>query len=157
MKANIIFLYSDIHGFANEKMANIMRLISSLSSDRQQSATCCKVPADITWLCPCFIVLCCYWYKSNETLNILEWKAFGSGYFISPFEICLHTTRPMVISRMCTAIASVNKLRPRQNGRHVPDDIFKSIFLKEKISISLKISLKFVPNFEFTIFHYWLR
>ena len=37
-------------------------------------------------------------------------------------------------------------LRPRQNGRHVPDDIFKCIFLNENIWISIKISLKFVPK-----------
>ena len=40
----------------------------------------------------------------------------------------------------------VNTLRPRQNGRHLPDDIFKSIFLNEKFGISIKISLKFVPK-----------
>ena len=39
-----------------------------------------------------------------------------------------------------------NTLRPRQNDRHFPDDIFKWIFLNEDIWISLKISLKFVPN-----------
>ena len=38
----------------------------------------------------------------------------------------------------------VNTLRPRQNGRHFPDDIFKCIFLNENVLISLKISLKFV-------------
>ena len=37
-------------------------------------------------------------------------------------------------------------LRPRQNGRHFPDDIFKWIFLKENVWISIKISLKFVPK-----------
>ena len=37
-------------------------------------------------------------------------------------------------------------LRPRQNGRHFPDDIFKCIFLKQNIWISIKISLKFVPR-----------
>ena len=37
-------------------------------------------------------------------------------------------------------------LRPRQNGRHFPDDIFKWIFLNEIIWISMKISLKFVPR-----------
>ena len=37
-------------------------------------------------------------------------------------------------------------MRPRQNGRHFPDDIFKCIFLNEKISISITISLKFVPK-----------
>ena len=39
----------------------------------------------------------------------------------------------------------VNTLRPRQNGRHFPEDIFKCIFLNENVWISLKISLKFVP------------
>ena len=32
------------------------------------------------------------------------------------------------------------------NGRHFPDDIFKSIFLNENVLISIKISLKFVPK-----------
>ena len=41
---------------------------------------------------------------------------------------------------------SFNTLRLRQNGRHFPDDIFKSIFLNENVSISIKISLKFVPK-----------
>ena len=39
---------------------------------------------------------------------------------------------------------NINTLRPRQNGRHVPDDIFKCIFLTENVCISIKISLKFV-------------
>ena len=40
----------------------------------------------------------------------------------------------------------VNSLRPRQNGRHFPDDIFKRIFLNENVWISIKMSLKFVPR-----------
>ena len=43
----------------------------------------------------------------------------------------------------------VNTLRPRQYGRHFPDDIFKRICLNENVSISLKISLKFVPKVQF--------
>ena len=39
-----------------------------------------------------------------------------------------------------------NTLRPRQDGRHFPDGIFKCIFLNENVLISIKISLKFVPN-----------
>ena len=39
-----------------------------------------------------------------------------------------------------------NILRPRQNGRHFADDIFKCIFLNENIWILIKISLKFVPK-----------
>ena len=39
-----------------------------------------------------------------------------------------------------------NTLRPRQNGRHFADDIFKCIFFNENAWISLRISLKFVPE-----------
>ena len=43
-------------------------------------------------------------------------------------------------------LQSLNTLRPRQNGRHFPDDIFKWIFLNEYVWISINISLKFVPR-----------
>ena len=38
----------------------------------------------------------------------------------------------------------INTLRPRQHGCHFVDNIFKCIFLNENVSISIKISLKFV-------------
>ena len=38
------------------------------------------------------------------------------------------------------------KMRPRQDGRHFPDDIFKCIILNENVWIPIKISLKFVPK-----------
>ena len=38
----------------------------------------------------------------------------------------------------------LNTLRPRQDGRQFPDDIFKCIFLNENVWIPIKISLKFV-------------
>ena len=37
-------------------------------------------------------------------------------------------------------------LRPRQNGRHFADDIFKCISFNENVWIPIKISLKFVPK-----------
>ena len=40
----------------------------------------------------------------------------------------------------------LNILRPIQNGRRFPDDIFKYIFLNENVWISIKISLMFVPK-----------
>ena len=43
-------------------------------------------------------------------------------------------------------VKPLNTLRPRQNGCHFADDIFKCIFLNENIWILIKISLKFVPN-----------
>ena len=42
------------------------------------------------------------------------------------------------------SVDGFNTLRPRQNGRHFADDIFKCIFLNENSRISIKISLKFV-------------
>ena len=40
--------------------------------------------------------------------------------------------------------ASINSLRPRQNGCHFADDTFKRIFLNDNVRISIRISLKFV-------------
>ena len=40
---------------------------------------------------------------------------------------------------------SFNTLRPRQNGRHFPDDTLKRIFLNEKVQLSIKNSLNIVP------------
>ena len=41
---------------------------------------------------------------------------------------------------------NINSLRPRHNGRHFADDIFRCIFLNENAWILIKISLKFVPK-----------
>ena len=43
-------------------------------------------------------------------------------------------------------IHRINTLRPRQNCHHFANDIFKCIFLNENVWLSLKISLKFVPE-----------
>ena len=40
----------------------------------------------------------------------------------------------------------ITTLRPRQNGRYFPDDVFKRIFLNENIWNSLRILLKLVPK-----------
>ena len=48
------------------------------------------------------------------------------------------------IALRCCLNYAINTLRPRQNGRYSPDDIFKCIFLNENVWISIKISLKFV-------------
>ena len=58
------------------------------------------------------------------------------------------TVRRLTKSRVphSDGVTGVNTLRPRQNGRHFPDDIFKCIFLNENAWISTKISVKFVPK-----------
>ena len=45
----------------------------------------------------------------------------------------------------CFQHRRVNTLRPRQNGRHFTDDIFKCMFLNENFRILNEISLKYVP------------
>ena len=50
-----------------------------------------------------------------------------------------HLTHIQLISLHCT-------LKPRQNGRHFADDIFKWIFLNENVWIPIKFSVKFVPQ-----------
>ena len=41
---------------------------------------------------------------------------------------------------------SIKSWRPRQSGRHFPEDTFKRIFLNENVWISIKISLNCVPR-----------
>ena len=49
-----------------------------------------------------------------------------------------------VFSFLSDTHTPINTLRPRQNGRHFADAIFKCIFLNENVLIPIKISLKFV-------------
>ena len=51
-----------------------------------------------------------------------------------------------MVTQQSTSTSGINTLRPRQNGRHFADDIFKCTFLNENALIPIKISLKFVPK-----------
>ena len=64
----------------------------------------------------CISTLAVHWSKSTQRQK-LPWGAFKNTF---------------------------NTLRPKQDGRHFADNIFKCIFLNENIWILLKISLKFV-------------
>ena len=52
----------------------------------------------------------------------------------------------MLANVVRTQCASVNTLRPKQNGCNFADDILKCIFLNENVWIPIEISLKFVPK-----------
>ena len=52
---------------------------------------------------------------------------------------------PPFVTLISIQLDMINTLRPRQNGRHFPDDIFKCISLNENVWISIKMSLNFVP------------
>ena len=47
---------------------------------------------------------------------------------------------------LCIDSMELNTLRPRQNGCHFADNIFRCIFLNENVWILIIISLKCVPN-----------
>ena len=96
-----------------------------------------------------------HWYNSNSFENYIH-KVTQT----SPMDLWVNDEIPRSLQRYCfyvlgtSQMASLhrglimwcfNTLKPRQNGRHFPDDIFKWIFLSENIWISIRISLKFVP------------
>ena len=64
-----------------------------------------------------------------------------------PQKIASHFT-VNIIAAEDQAIQEVffNTLRPRPNGQHFADDIFKLIFFNVNVWISLNISLTFVPK-----------
>ena len=66
----------------------------------------------------------CYVLKKENTTNAVNFQHF---IVILPYQW-------------------LNTLRPRQNGRHFADDIFKCIFLNENVWLSVKISWNFVPQ-----------
>ena len=48
--------------------------------------------------------------------------------------------------RLTSSVSLLNTLRPKQNGRHFTDDIFKCIFLNKNVWIPIKILLEFIPK-----------
>ena len=72
---------------------------------------------------------------SNILINIQDKNIRKLGPYQSLIFLCL----------VCTSVW-VNSSPPRQNGCHFADDIFKWISLTENVSISMKISLNFVPR-----------
>ena len=61
-------------------------------------------------------------------------------------RLAFRASVPLFWCVVCGMGPRINTMRPRQNGRHSADDIFKSIFLKENVWISTYISLKFIPK-----------
>ena len=50
----------------------------------------------------------------------------------------------------------INTLRPKQDGRHFPDDIFKCIFLNEN-EFRLRFHWSLFPRAKLTKIHHWFR
>ena len=73
-------------------------------------------------------------FRVNDHLNVCRFKQHAPAV-VETWDITVFTHWPEWI----------NTLRPRQNGRHLADDIFKWIFVTENVWPLINISLKFVP------------
>ena len=88
----------------------------------------------------------------NQCWVIVDWTRRNKFQWNFSQNIILFIHKNASETNVCemAAILSrgrwVNTLRPRQNGRHFADDIFKCIFQNENVWIPIKISLKFVPK-----------
>ena len=69
-------------------------------------------------------------------------------------NFCIRRHLTVLLSR---EHSSVNTVRPTQNGRYFADDIFKCIFINEKLCILINISLKFVPKGRINNIPVWVR
>ena len=89
-----------------------------------------------------------------------------SGPYVGPMNFAIwalilqrHITSnhtPVPMKKIGFNLNWFNILRPRQNGRHFPDNNFICIFLNGNLWISIKTSLKFVPKGPINNIRYWL-
>ena len=69
-----------------------------------------------------------------ETFSALLAVFAGNSPVTGEFSAQRPVTRNFdVFFDLCPNKRSINTLRPRQNGRQFPDDIFKYIFLRENV------------------------
>ena len=95
--------------------------------------------------------IACYPWCISISMMMITWHRIGSEALIRPTIFRFSDILESLVHGYFACIGLsvfiyINTLRPRQNGRHFPDHIFKCIFFNEKFWISLKISLKFVPK-----------
>ena len=88
------------------------------------------------------------WHHSNvlQLSLVTGYDASGADAARSAQFTVVMCLPEILLSLPRMQINPLNTLKPRQNGRHFADDIFKCIFLNENAWISLEISLKFVPK-----------
>ena len=82
---------------------------------------------------------CCDQSSPARRTMTLGHNELIAPWLLLPFPWCSH-------HGTYVPLRGINTLRPRHNGRHFTDDIFKCIFLNENVLIPIKISLKFVPK-----------
>ena len=90
------------------------------------------------WTCDYCLVIGSYVSGSKGNTKVYSTK-YGFCFVLPYFVVVIFS-----VVRGIDVI--INTLRPRQNGRHFADNIFKCIFLNESVWIPIKISLQFVPR-----------
>ena len=102
---------------------------------------------------------CCGWrllHAQNELtqnanlhprnkLVSLSWKIKERSWTMEIQSSMQFTPLSFAWSWYLCCLSWLNTLRPRQNGRHFADDIFKGIFVKENVWILNTVSLKYAP------------
>ena len=108
---------------------------------RLQLSNPSDLPCHICWLlsCPYLYISRGYLSCSYDDDKILFHENMSISYLLIPCFLILPS------GDRFTSMDQHNTLSPRQNGRHFPDN-FKCIFLNGNVWISIKISLKFVPE-----------
>ena len=81
------------------------------------------------------------WVKGKYIAGLLPMGSSQWAGFVGSVKWEIHSGHTLWLPRVL-----LNSLRPRQNGHHFTDNIFKWIFLNENVWIPIKISLKFVPQ-----------
>ena len=87
-----------------------------------------------------------YWITAyiQHPVNVTYWQ-FPFLFMSNAIDVFIVFVQ-MVIILPANSVRSFITLRPRWNGQHFADNIFKRTFFNENIWISTKISLKFVSK-----------
>ena len=130
------------HDHDHDHLVTKVRCMDLPDSDRGDFS--CRLAIDSSSLFICYLLgyaeIISFWDKTYffDMLKFLAWSKHGVlGY---NFVVVLNVLVDIPVMNV------LNTLRPRQNGRHFPDDNFKWIFLNKKVWIVINISLKSVPR-----------
>ena len=93
-------------------------------------------------------------YDKSTLVQVMAWCCQATSHYLNQcwlgyMMLCSVNRRKWLTTLSLSNwqfLFRLNTLRPRQNGRHFPDDIFKWILLNENVWISINNSLKFVPR-----------
>ena len=83
---------------------------------------------------PCIVQICAWFFMQCRNRHGYNHPCYKISHSRNECEALIHL------------LTSINTLRPKQNGRHFADDLFKCIFLNEDVWIPTKNSLTFVPE-----------